>query len=159
MSTDQAKMIYKLVLILFCLLVVPATQASEPKANPRFQVKDGMAIYLGLLPAEMIQGHVANKMHGGIPSGTYRYHVSIALFNDQTGERINNAKVLVRINNRIGVGPDAFKELEGMEMNGQFMHGNYFILKTAGPYRVDVKVLRGDNKPVQVTFNYDFAHT
>ena len=145
------------VLFLF-FSVIAQTCASD--VTPRYQVKDGIAIYLGLLPAEMIEGHTAKSMHGGLPVGLYRYHVAVAVFDNKTGQRVESAKVQVRVSNRVGVGPDPFKDLEGMQMNGKFMYGNYFSLKTAGPYRIDVKVRVGNSvRPIQVTFDYDFAHT
>jgi len=141
------------------LLSVSATVNSADFA-PRHQVKEGLAIYLGLLPAEMLEGHTAKSMHGGPPTGLHRYHIAVALFDDKSGARIENAKVHVRINNRIGVGPDSFKELEGMTMNGKLMYGNYYSLQTAGPYRIDVRIYpEGSVKPVEVSFDYDFAHT
>lgn len=142
------------------LLVFLFAQIGSTETMPQNQIKDGLAIYLGLLPAEMIEGHTAKSMHGGLPTGLYRYHIAIALFDDKTGERVTNAKVLVRVNNRSGVGPDTFKPLEGMDLNGKFMYGNYFTLKTAGPYRIDVEILKEkSDKPIRVTFDYDFAHT
>ncbi len=141
-------------------LFMSIAQASAPSTLPRYQIKDGLAIYIGLLPAEMVEGHKSGSMHGGLPTGQHRYHIAIALFDSQKGERVNNATVLVRVNNRIGVGPDAFKKLEGMEMNGKFMYGNYFSLKTAGPYRIDIKIIPDKaHKPIEVYFEYDIAHT
>ena len=134
--------------------------ASESNIKPNHIVKDGYVIYLGLIPAEMIEGHTSYSMHGGIPSGQYRYHLAIAIFDDETGKRIKNAKVQVSISNRIGIGMESNKALEDMDMNGKFMYGNYFKLKTAGPYRIDVIIDLGSNrKPLKVVFNYDFAHT
>ena len=151
------KFLFSCVLVVF---VVSTAQASGPETTPRHHIKDGLAIYLGMLPAEMIEGHTARSMHGGLPTGPYRYHLTIAIFDDKTGKRVNNAKVMIRVNNRIGVGPDTFKELEGMKLNEQYMYGNYFLFKTAGPYRIDVKVIRSKtNKPIHVSFDYDFAQT
>ncbi len=144
------------------ILILPTVNkpAYSSEFSPRNQVKNGIAIYLGLLPAEMIEGHTASSMHGGLPTGHNRYHVAVAIFNDKTGLRINNATVQIRVNNKIGAGPEPYKKLEGMEMNGKFMYGNYFSLKTAGPYRIDVRVfISGTDKPIEVTFDYDFAHT
>ncbi len=150
----------KLMFVWSLFLFISMAQASAPLTFPRYQTKEGLAIYIGLLPAEMVEGHKSGSMHGGLPTGQHRYHIAIALFDSLKGERVNNATVLVRVNNRIGVGPDAFKKLEAMEMNGKFMYGNYFSLKTAGPYRIDVKIIPDKaHKPIEVTFEYDIAHT
>jgi len=149
-----------LVFIVSFIMTMPVLQASGPNIKSSYKVIDGYAIYLGLIPAEMIEGHTSHSMHGGIPTGQYRYHLAIAIFDDKTGKRIKNAKIQVIINNRIGIGMESNKALEDMEMNGKFMYGNYFTLKTAGPYRIDVSIDLGNNlNPIKVVFDYDFAHT
>lgn len=149
-----------LVFIVSFIITMPVLQASGPNIKSSYKVIDGYAIYLGLIPAEMIEGHTSHSMHGGIPTGQYRYHLAIAIFDDKTGKRIKNAKIQVIINNRIGIGMESNKALEDMEMNGKFMYGNYFTLKTAGPYRIDVSIDLGNNlNPIKVVFDYDFAHT
>ena len=143
----------------FCIITA-AVLANELDVKSRHQVKDGYAVYIGLMPAEMIEGHTLHTMHGGIPIGQYRYHLAIAIFDDKTGKRIKNAKVQVSINNKIGIGMESNKTLEDMDVNGKFIYGNYFTLKTAGPFRIDVNINLGtDLKPIKVTFDYDFAHT
>lgn len=142
------------------VLAVSSAYASDSNIHPRYKVKDGLAVYLGLIPAEMIEGHYAKSMHGGAPMGQYRYHLAIAIFDDKTGERIKNSKVEIRISSRDGVGMETSNKLEDMTMNGKHMYGNYFSLKTTGPYRVDVNIkFGGDRKPINLVFNYDFAHT
>jgi len=149
-----------LVFVVSFMITMPVVQASGLNIKSSYKVKDGYAIYLGLIPAEMIEGHTSHFMHGGIPTGQYRYHLAIAIFDDKTGKRIKNAKIQVNINNRIGIGMESNKALEDMEMNGKFMYGNYFTLKTAGPYRIDVSIDFGnDLNPIKVVFDYDFAHT
>ena len=146
--------------ILCLVFTVFLVQANDSSTNPNLQVKDGLAIYLGLLPAEMIDGHVAHSMHGGLPIGQNRYHIAIAVFDDKTGKRIKNAKVQVSVNKKVGIGMGSHKLLEDMKLNGKFMYGNYFSLKTAGPYRIDVTInFDNGEKTVNVVFNYDFAHT
>ena len=151
---------FKQIVIVSSMVAMSFAHASDPQVHPRVHVKEGLAIYLGLMPAEMLEGHVANSMHGGLPTGAYRYHIAIAIFDEKTGQRINDANVQVRISNRIGVGPDRFKSLETMEMDGKVMYGNYFVPKTTGPFRIDVRIYPDkERKPVEVTFDYDVAHT
>jgi hypothetical protein len=62
------------------------------------KIVDGVAIYLGVIPAELIEGHPKahpeSGLHGGAPPVTEeRYHIVIALFDAKTGARITNAKV------------------------------------------------------------------
>ena len=64
------------------------------------QVVDGIAIYFGVLPAEMIRGHPKahpeSQMHGGIPTDL-RYHLTVAIFDDTSSDRITNADVTVKV--------------------------------------------------------------
>jgi len=157
---NRFQAIFNFVLIICIVSTVFVARASDSNIKSSLQVKDGLAIYLGLLPAEMIDGHVAHSMHGGLPIGENRYHIAIAIFDDKTGKRIKNAKVQVSVNRKIGIGTESNKLLEDMKLNGKFMYGNYFSLKTAGPYRIDVNIKFVDGrKSVNVLFKYDFAHT
>lgn len=152
--------IFNIIFIAGFSIITAAALADGPNIKSNYKVKDGYAVYIGLMPAEMIEGHTSHTMHGGIPIGQYRYHLAIAIFDDKTGKRIKNATVQVYVNNKIGIGTESNKTLEGMDMNGKFIYGNYFTLKTAGPFRIDVNInLGSDLKPIKVTFDYDFAHT
>ena len=60
--------------------------------SERHQTVDGMSIYFGALPAQIIQDH--EDMHGGNDNiGEYTYHILIAIFDSKTGKRILYAKV------------------------------------------------------------------
>ncbi len=63
-----------------------------PKPRQIFQVVDGVAIYLGVMPAQIVQGHPKEHpevgMHGGAPTRGDRVHVVVALFDNATGGRI-----------------------------------------------------------------------
>jgi heme A synthase len=65
------------------LLVVSATAA----AGGYRQVVDGVAVYFGVMPAELVRGHPQEhpegQMHGGVPVG--ENHIMVALFEDKTG--------------------------------------------------------------------------
>lgn len=64
------------------------------------QLVDGIAVYFGVLPAEMIRGHPKahpeSQMHGGIPIDR-RYHLTVAIFDDTSGKRITNAVVEIKM--------------------------------------------------------------
>lgn len=104
------------------------------------QVVNGVAIYFGILPAQLVRGHPPGHpesgMHGGVPAG--ENHLMIALFDDQTGTRITHAEVNATI-----TGPDNFKvekKLESMVIAGSTTFGNYFYMLGPGPYRIAVRV-------------------
>ena len=59
------------------------------------QVVDGVAVYFGMIPAELVRGHPREHpegvMHGGVPVG--ESHLTVAVFDDKTGRRISDAEV------------------------------------------------------------------
>lgn len=104
------------------------------------QIVGGVAIYFGMLPAELVRGHpaahVESRMHGGVPAG--ESHLTIALFDDKSGTRITDAQVVATI-----TGPDHFKTekaLEPMVIAGAATFGNYFYLTGPGPYRIALRI-------------------
>ena len=119
------------------------------------QVIDGIAIYFGILPAELVRGHPPEHpesgMHGGTPAG--ENHLMVALFNDKTGERIARAEVTATI-----TGPDRFKaekRLEPMTIAGSVTYGNYFNMLGPGPYRIELLIrLPGAAKPIRARFEW-----
>ena len=136
-------------------LAAATAQAAEPEG---YKVVDGMAVYFGLLPAEMIRGHGATHpeatMHGGRPKGIHVYHVTVALFDRTTSARITDAEVRARVS---GVGlAGAEKVLESMTIADTVTYGNYFALPGQGPYQIRVEIRRpGATKSAKVEFTYD----
>lgn len=118
------------------LLAVSATAA----VGGYRQVVDGVAIYFGVVPAELVRGHPRghpeSEMHGGAPVG--ESHLTIALFEDKSGARINDAEVSARITGDRGL--DVRKKLEPMLIAGRLTYGNYFPLSGAGPYRIELSI-------------------
>lgn len=120
------------------------------------QVVDGISVYIGVLPAEMIQGHPKehpeSQMHGGFPDD-YRHHITVALFDEDTGQRITDAEVSLRLVGAGRAGPD--KSLEAMTIGGSRTYGEYFRMPGAGPYRIEVTIrLPGRALPVKVIFDW-----
>ena len=113
------------------------------------QVVDGVAIYFGVLPAEMIRGHPKahpeSDMHGGIPTEP-RYHLTVAIFDDTSSERITNADVTVKV---IGSDGSAVqKALEPMAITGKRSYGNYFSMPGGSPYRIEVQIHRPESSGI-----------
>jgi hypothetical protein len=82
-------------LIRVILLVMLAGLTGESLAvhSEHYKVANGVGIYLGIIPTEMIRGEVESTMHGGTPSGGRHHHVMIAVFDNNSGKRIENAEV------------------------------------------------------------------
>lgn len=117
---------------------------------------DGVSIYLGIIPAEIIEGTHANNMHGGLPAGQFRYHVTIALFTD-SGKRLDHANISVRL--ATSDKKTEFKTLEEMDFNKNLVYGNFFTLSESGPYRIEVVVKHPDYpKPIKAEFQYLISH-
>ena len=132
----------------------PLAAAADVPGN--FQVVDGVAIYLGIMPAQMIQGHprehMESKMHGGIPIKGHRDHVVVALFDNDTNKRIENARVMGNVV-ELGLG-DQKKELEAMEIAGTITYGNYFDIPGKGIYHVKLKIYRPGKKTIEARFTH-----
>ena len=125
-------------------IVLGVVAAASTADTAYRQVVDGVAIYFGILPAELVRGHPPGHpesgMHGGVPVGDN--HLTIALFNDKTGVRITRAKVSATI-----TGPNSFKvtkKLEPMIIAGSATYGNYFSMPGPGPYRIVLHIQAPD---------------
>lgn len=127
------------------------------EAAPYQKVVSGITIYLGVVPAEVVQGypkqHPEGEMHGGVPTGRDRYHVTVALFDHATGQRITNADVSATVR-EIGLG-GATKKLGAMAINGTITYGNYFEMPSSGTYRIQIEIRRpGVASAIRTEFDY-----
>ncbi len=121
------------------------------------KVVNGVDIYLGVLPSEMIldhpQSHAEPGMHGGVPAGEHRFHVMVALFDAATGKRITGAQVKATVSELALSGTE--KKLEPMLIADTISYGNYFIMSGNGIYRIQVQVRRsGVAQAIETEFEY-----
>lgn len=135
-------------------LPAPAAARDDP-SNSR--VVDGVAIYFGVMPAEMVQGHPKGhpeaQMHGGPPAGGHRDHVVVALFDGATGKRIENAEVTANVM-EIGLAGQR-KKLEPMQIAGTVTYGNYFDFASKNAYHVIVRIhIPGRERPIETRFEH-----
>ena len=122
-----------------------------------YKTAGNVAVYLGVLPAETVQGHSPEhpegKMHGGVPSPKRQHHVVIAVFDTKDGSRITSAEVTARVG-EIGLA-SVQKKLERMTIEKTISYGNYFSMGSPGPYRIEVEINRpGAARPVKTSFEY-----
>lgn len=139
-------------------LVVPFLTASSRTANESYKIVDGLAVYLGGLPAAMIQGHSADHpevaMHGGIPRGPHIFHIMVALFDAKSGDRIEDAGVEAQVSPPGLAGTTRW--LEAMAIVGTITYGIYFRLDPSGPYRIRLAITpRGARPSVSLEFTYE----
>ena len=139
-----------------CVLIGFAL-AGAALANTDRQTADGMIVYLGVMPSEMIQGHPAEhpegQMHGGAPAGRYQYHIVVALFDAVSGTRIAPAQVMAKVS-KLGLS-GIEKRLDSMDIAGTTSYGNYFRMPSVGLYRIEISIRRhGAAGAVRTTFDY-----
>jgi len=137
------------------------TGCSDNSKLPRnSQTVDGMTIELGVLPAELVQGHATapgnpNALHGGIQPYSRSHHIVVALFDAKTGARITDARIRAGVGNR-SYNHEPDKALEPMEINGAMTYGNFFSMPGEGLWRIHLEILRaGTPRPVEADFAYE----
>ncbi len=140
------------------LWALAASFGSVAADNANYKTSGGLTVYLGVLPAAMIQGHDKDHpeggMHRGIPSGEHAYHVMAAVFNAETGERIEDARVEAGVA-ALGLTP-VTQTLERMAIAGTITYGNYFTMRVGGWYRITFSITTpGVHEPVVLEFQYD----
>ena len=138
-------------------IVAALASVSVAAAADYYKTAGNLAVYLGVLPSEMVQGHSPEhpegKMHGGVPSAKRQHHVVIAIFDTKDGSRVTNAEVTAGVG-EIGLA-SVQKKLERMTIDKTISYGSYFSMGGPGPYRIEVGILRrGSSNPVKTSFEY-----
>lgn len=146
-------------LIRVILLVLLGVLAGESLAvhSEHYKVVNGVQIYLGIIPAEMIREHgpgqAESTMHSGIPSGRRHHHVMIAVFDNNGGKRIGDAEVEATVR-ELGLSGQQ-KKLEPMVVANTITYGNYFSMTARGIYRIHIRIrLPGVVRPIKARFEY-----
>jgi len=136
-------------------VLLAAASVVASAASTHEKVVDGVAIYFGIVPSGIVRGHPRehpeSEMHGGVPAG--ESHLMVALFDDKTGRRIENATVDARVTGERGL--DLKKPLEAMVVAGKLTYGNYFRLLGAGPYRIEIRIRHpGASREIRARFDW-----
>lgn len=124
-----------------------------------YQIAGSVAAYLGVMPAEIVGGHPADhpetRMHGGPPENAHSEHIVIALFDDPSGTRIEDATVDATIS---GLGDIAITPmtLDPMLIAGVITYGAYVTLPQKDTYTINLKISRPDSATVT---NMRFTYT
>ena len=114
-------------------MVVSATAAGGYR-----QVVDGVAVYFGVMPAELARGHPRVHPESGMHGARRRVKaLLVALFDDKTGTRIRGVAITATIT---GTDGKIEKPLEPMVIEGTATYGNYFYLTGPDPYRIDLTI-------------------
>ena len=139
------------------ILMIAATGTSWSADLSQPLRANGIEIFYGVIPAEIILGHPADheerKMHGGAPRSSGQHHLVISIFDEKTRERVANASVTARVG-EIGMSVQE-KKLEPMQFADTATYGNYFRMTAPGPYRIEIEIRRSaTGRPIRTTFEY-----
>ena len=150
--------LFAMVVMALWVSVAPSRRPATAADNGQFKTTDGLAVYLGVVPAEIIKGpppHSAERpMHGHIPKGAHEYHIVAAVFDATTSARVSNASVTAQVSGLGLSGPS--KMLEPMEIAGTTTYGGFFDLPGRDLYTVKLSIERsGGARPVIMQFKYD----
>ena len=128
--------------------------------NSNYQIAGSVAAYLGVMPAEIIAGHPASHpetlMHGGPPDTAHAEHIVIALFDDPSGIRIEDATVEATMS---GMGHVAITPLtlDPMLIGGVITYGGYATFQDGDTYTIDLRISRPDTTTV-TKMSFSYAH-
>jgi len=120
----------------------------------------GLAVYLGVVPAEIVKGPSAQILLSKGPhdynitsKSPHEYQIVAAVFDAASGERVSDAVVTAEVS---GLGLTGGKEkLEPMQIAGSMAYGGFFELPGSDRYTVKLTVERTGASPVDLQFKYD----
>ena len=150
----------KWTLIIPALIALGVTfgMAQSAGLNPDQPIRlDGMELFFGIIPAEILRGHPREHeeqtMHGGVPRGKGVHHLIITVFDAKTRTRITDAAVTGSVT-EVGMATQN-RKLEAMSFGGTVSYGNYFAMPNQGPYEIVVNVRQPVNgKTATARFKY-----
>ncbi|MFQ6016858.1 MAG: hypothetical protein ACE5KF_01570 [Kiloniellaceae bacterium] len=121
--------------------MIPAGSSADHLG--RYQVADGMTIYLGIMAAEVLRKNPDQYPYHArseVPSGKNMYHLLVAIFDNASGERIADAEVEARVSPLGLAGPK--RRLDQMSVAGAITYCNYFKLSPGETYVVRTEIRR-----------------
>ena len=140
------------------LLAVSCNSMAVAADDPPYKLAGGLAVYIGVVPAELVKGHPSQHaektMHGGAPIGAHQYHVVAAIFDATSGARVSDASITAQISGLSLSGTK--KKLDPMEIASTLTYGAFFDLPGRDLYTIGLAIERpGQPKPVNLEFKYD----
>ena len=155
--------IFLRMLVATLIWVSTSLNADAAADSGSYKAADGLAVYLGVLPAAMVQGHprghAEEAMHGGVARGRHSFHVVAAVFDAGDGARIEDATIEASVTSRSDAAAHiagVTRKLEPMDIAGTVTYGNYFTMRGDEPYRIMLTISRTKTAgPVNVEFSHD----
>lgn len=140
-------------------LAPPAAAQVAPAEGMR-QV-GGLVVYLGVMPAAVVQGHPPghpeSTMHGGTPTGRHIYHLVVAVFEAASGARVTDAEVAATVSGLGHLGQTRMP-LEPMTVAEALSYGGFVALPGSDLYRITVEIRRpGATGTSHAEFTYRHA--
>jgi len=127
---------------IFVLALVSAAAGRTPELSQTLSA-DGLEIHYGVVPAAVVEAHrsadAERAMHRGVPRGAGQHHLTVALFDSRTHQRVEQAEVWATVT-ELGLAPNR-KKLEPMRLAGEMGYGNCLSMAAPGPYRIKLEVV------------------
>lgn len=137
-------------------LALPLAAPALADDTGNFKTVAGISVYVGLIPAEIVKGHPSGhpeaQMHGGPPNGPHAYHLIVALFDEESADRIEDAKVAAMVSGLGHVGQTNVA-LEPMLIDGTITYGAFIDLGALERFDIALTIIAPDRpEPVRVDF-------
>ena len=128
----------------------PAPRPAPSAPAPARDGSSSRAVHPTTRPAKE---HVEDA-HGDVPRGPHAYHVVAAVFDAESGRRVEDATIDARVGPlRLG---SVTRRLEPMAIAGALTYGNIFTLRVDGPYQIAfIVTVPHRAEPVVVEFSYE----
>lgn len=151
-------MIAQLFRIIGTLVLASASAVSFGADSALHKTANGIDVYFGVVPAEVVQAHVkahgAESMHGKTRLAAGTHHLTVTLQDAKTSDPIPDAIVRATVT-QLGLSEET-KTLDVMKINNTISYGNYFNMPAGDtPYRIVLAIRRPtDHTPIPVEFEY-----
>ncbi|HEY5789823.1 MAG TPA: hypothetical protein VIX81_04310 [Gammaproteobacteria bacterium] len=136
-------------------LLLPMYAPLTGATHPQLQAEAGnYRVFLGVIPAARIAEYPDLVPHGHpTKSGKNLYHVELAVYDKSTGQRVEDASVMVT---SVAFGLSARrKAMQRMEMAGAITYCNYFRMLPGDHYTFNVDIRRAAwDAPLQLELAY-----
>ena len=136
-----------------------AFNAPAQADDQQYRAVGDLAIYLGVLPAELVRGHERvesePKEHPRAQRRPHSYHVVVAIFDAKTGARVENAEVVASIA-PTGLAGQRHR-LRPMKISDSVTYGAYIDLPGNDRYAIKLEI-RAPNRPAPVKADFAYEH-
>ena len=132
-----------------------AAACSQPSHLPStVATSEGVTAYLGIVPSALVRAeHPERVLHPSAPFG--EAHIVVALYDAQSGQRIENASVEAVMRGERHRGARRIR-LEPMRIENTITYGGFVSLARNDRYHVDIAVsLQGSERPIEMQFLFD----